>query len=257
MGGGFAQEVETFLFVAADAGDANHHANEARKTGDGELLDTDGHLGVVVVGVDAECLLAVVAGGEALAGGGDVTVFGEGDEGGVHAAGVSAGEVCVGVVGIGFDLLVGESNGGVGERFDAVACALGNVDGALVGQEGVVGVVGGVEEVLIIELAEDERLEDEGGDDGALWIGFLDGLEAGEGSVVVEDVEVVVGFADLGSEVDGVSVGGGIVGLGAGWNSGGGSGQGYEGGEDEGAEFYAAFYGSSPWAAKNLCSMGG
>ena len=109
----------------------------------------------------------------------------------------------------------------------------------------------------MIKLAEDERLEDEGGDDGALGIGFLDGLEAGEGSVVVEDVEVVVGFADLGSEVDGVSVGGGVVGLGAGWSSRGGSGQGYEGGEDEGEEFYAAFYGSSPWAAKNLCSMGG
>ncbi|WP_433983114.1 hypothetical protein RBB78_15995 [Tunturiibacter empetritectus] len=38
----------------------------------------------------------------------------------MHAAGVSAGEVGVGVVGIGFDLLVGEGDGGVGERFDAV-----------------------------------------------------------------------------------------------------------------------------------------
>jgi hypothetical protein len=197
VGGGFAQEVQAFFFVAADSGDADHDSDEARKTGDGELLDADGHLGVVVVGVDAEGLLAVVAGGEALAGGGDVTVFGEGDEGGVHAAGVPAGEVCISVVGIGFDLLVGEGDGGVGEGFDAVACGLGNVDGALVGEEGVVRVVGGVEEVLIVELAEDERLEDEGGDDGALGIGFLDGLEAGKGSLVVEDVEVIVGFADL------------------------------------------------------------
>ena len=198
VGSGFAEEVEAFFFVAADSGDADHDANEPRKTGDGELLDADGHLGVVVVGVDAEGLLAVVAGAEALAGGGDVTVFGEGDEGGVHAAGVSAGEVGVGVVGVGFDLLVGEGDGGVGDRFDAVACGLGNVDGAFVGKEGIVGVVGGVEEVLIVEFAEDERLEDEGGDDRALGIGFLDGLEAGKGSVVVEDVEVIVGFANLG-----------------------------------------------------------
>ena len=39
----------------------------------------------------------------------------------------------------------------------------------------------------------------------------LDGFEAGEGTVVVEIVEVVVGLADLGGEVDGVCVGGGIV----------------------------------------------
>jgi hypothetical protein len=186
-------------------------------------------------------------------------VFGEGDEGGVHAASVSAGEVCVGIVGIGFDLLVGEGDGGVGERFDAVACGLGNVDGSLVGEEGVVGVVGCVEEVLIVEFAEDERLEDVGGDDGALWIGLLDGFEAGEGSLVVEDVEVIVGFADLGSEVDGIGVGGRVVGLGVDWRrrDGDGDGERGEGYENKGEDFYAAFYGASPWGAKNLCSAGG
>ena len=208
--GRLPQHLQALLLVPTDSHNANHDADPARQAGHRELLDADGHLGVVVVGVDAECLLAVVAGGEALACGGDVTVFGEGDEGGVHATGVSAGEVGVGVVGIGFDLLIGEGDGGVGERFNAVACGLGNVDGAFGGEEGVVGVVGGVEEVLIVEFAEDEGLEDEGCDDGALWIGFLDGLEAGEGSLVVEDVEVVVGFANLGGEVDGVGVGGGV-----------------------------------------------
>jgi len=46
---------------------------------------------------------------------------------------------------------------------------------------------------------------------------FLDGLEAGEGAVVVEVVEVLVGLADLRGEVDGVGVGGGTVGVREGW----------------------------------------
>ena len=98
VGGGLAEEVETFLLVASNAGDADQHANEARKTGDGELLYADGHLGVGVTGIDFEGLLAVVARCKALAGGGDKAVVGEGDEGGVHAAGITAGEVGVRVV---------------------------------------------------------------------------------------------------------------------------------------------------------------
>ncbi len=61
VGGGFAEEIETFLLVAGDAGDADHDAEDAGETGDGELLDAHGHLGVGVVGVDLEGLLAVVA----------------------------------------------------------------------------------------------------------------------------------------------------------------------------------------------------
>jgi hypothetical protein len=72
--GGFAEEVETLLLVAADAGDADHHADEAREAGNGELLDADGHLGVGVAGVDLEGLLTVATGSETLAGGGDVAV---------------------------------------------------------------------------------------------------------------------------------------------------------------------------------------
>jgi hypothetical protein len=59
VGCGFAEEVEAFLLVAGDAGDANHDAKKARQAGDGELLDADGHLGVGVAGVDSKGLLAV------------------------------------------------------------------------------------------------------------------------------------------------------------------------------------------------------
>ena len=237
VGGGFAEEVETFLLVAADAGDADHDAEEAGEAGDGELLDADGHLGVGVVGIDLEGLFAVAAGGEALAGGGDVAVVGEGDEGGVHAASVAAGEVGVRVVGVGLDLLVAEGDGGVGEGLDAVAGGLGDGDAAFGGEEGVVRVVGGVEEVLMVELAEDERHEDVAGGDGGLRVGLLDGLEAGEGAVVVEVVEVLVGFADLRGEVDGVGVGGWDCRVREGWSCQ------QESEKKEAEGFGAAFYG--------------
>jgi hypothetical protein len=41
----------------------------------------------------------------------------------------------------------------------------------------------------------------------------LDGFEAGEGALVVKVVEVLVGFANLGGEVDGVGVVVGFCGL--------------------------------------------
>jgi hypothetical protein len=55
-----------------------------------------------------------------------------------------------------FDLLVGKSYGGVGEGFDAVTNGLGDRDVALGGEEAVMRVVGGVEEVLTVEFAEDD-----------------------------------------------------------------------------------------------------
>ena len=68
----------------------------------------------------------------------------------------------------------------------------------------------------------------------------LDGFEAGEGAVVVEVVEVVVGLADLRGEIDGVGVGGGIVGVSDNWCC-------QQNGEEKEAQgFDAAFYGSSP-----------
>jgi hypothetical protein len=129
----------------------------------------------------------------------------------VHASGIASGEVGVLVVGVLFDLAVAEGNGGVGEGFDTVAGGLGNGDAALGGEEAVVGVVGGVEEVLMVEFAKDERLQDVADGDGALGIGFLNGFEAGKGALVVEVVEMLVGFADLGGEVDGIGVGGGVI----------------------------------------------
>ncbi len=91
----------------------------------------------------------------------------------------------------------------------------------------------------MVELAKDERHQDVAGGDGGLRVVSLDGLEAGEGAVVVEVVEVLVGFADLGGEVDGVGVGGGIVGVREGWRC-------QQDGEEYAESFYAAFYGSSP-----------
>ena len=73
------------------------------------------------------------------------------------------------------------------------------------------GVVGGVEEVLVVKLAEDEHHEDVVGGHGVLWVGSLDGFEAGERAVVVEVVEVLVCLANLRGEIDGVGVGGGVV----------------------------------------------
>ena len=247
VGGGFAEEVQTLFFVAADACDADHDANEAGQAGDGELLNADGHLGVGVVGIEPEGLFAVAAGGVALAGGGDEAVIDQRDEGGVHASRVASGEVGVGVVGILFDLLIAEGDGGVGEGFDALARGLGNGDAALGGEEAVVGVVGGVEQVLMVELAEDDRHEDVAGGDGALRVGALDGFEAGEGAVVVEVVEVLVRLADGGGEIDGVGVGGGVGLLRVGWRL-------KEEGEEEGRDdFCGVFYRCSP-EFEDLCA---
>jgi hypothetical protein len=73
-----------------------------------------------------------------------------------------------------------------------------------------------------------------------LRVVLLDGLEAGEGAVVVEVVEVFVGLANFGGEVDRVGVGGGIGGVREGW----GCQQECE--KEEAQGFDAAFYGSSP-----------
>jgi len=40
-----------------------------------------------------------------------------------------------------------------------------------------VSVVGGVEEILTVEFAKDDREEDVADGDDALWVGALDGLE--------------------------------------------------------------------------------
>ena len=137
--------------------------------------------------------------------------------GSVHHARPRSREIGVGVVGVRLNLLVAEGDGGVGEGLDAGADVGGNGDAALGGEEGVVGVVGGVEQVLTVEFAEDKRLEDVAGGDGGLWVVLLDGFEASEGAVVVEVVEVIVSLADLRGEIDGIGVGFGIVGVSDDW----------------------------------------
>jgi len=144
-------------------------------------------------------------------------VVDEGDKGGVHASRIASGKVGVRVVGVLLDLLVAEGDGGVGEGFDAVADGLGDGDVSPGGEEAVVRVVGGVEEVLAVELAEDDGQKDVADGDGALGVSALDGLEADKSSVVVEVVEVLECLADRWGEIDGVGVGGGVVLLRVGW----------------------------------------
>jgi hypothetical protein len=92
----------------------------------------------------------------------------------------------------------------------------------------------------MVELAEDERHEDVAGGDGGVRVVSLNSFEAGEGAVVVEVVEVLVRLAELGGEVDGIGVGGGVVVV----REGRGCQQEREKEEVEG--FDAAFYDSSP-----------
>jgi hypothetical protein len=92
----------------------------------------------------------------------------------------------------------------------------------------------------MVEFAEDERHEDVAGGDGGVRVVSLNSFEAGEGAIVVEVVEVLVGLANLGGEIDGVGVGGGVVGV----REGRGCQQEREKKEAEG--FDAAFYDSSP-----------
>ena len=222
---GLTELIETLLLVSADAHEADDEPDPAREAGDGELLDADGHAGVGVLRIDLEGGFGVVAGGVALMGGGGEGVVYKGDEGGVHAFGIAAGEVGVGVVGIGLEGGVGEVGDFDEEGFDAVADGLGNIDLALGGEEAVVGVVGGVEEVLMVELAEDEGGEDVvpgHGIGGMLGGNLLLDFERG---VVVEVVEVQHGLADLGIEVEGIGVEVGLCGR-----------EGGEGEEEEGEE---------------------
>src|SRR5260370_25663837 len=135
----------------------------------------------------------------------------------MHTAGVSAGDVGVLVPGIGLDELVAHGDGGARERLDAVARGLGDGDAALGGEKGVVGVVGGVDKMLVVEHAEDVQHEDVVGGHGVPRVLPVDGLEAGKGAVIVEVVEVLVGLAHQGSQVDGIGVGGGIKRLRVGW----------------------------------------
>ena len=111
------------------------------------------------------------------------------------------GEVGVFVGGVGFDALFADGVDGVGEGLDAVAGGGGDGDGAFGGEEGVVRVVGGIEEILAVELAEDGGHEDIAGGHGVVGVHSEDGLEARDGAFVVEDVVVLESVVD--GRVDG------------------------------------------------------
>jgi len=166
-------------------------------------------------------------------------VIDQGDEGSVHTACVTPGEVGVGIVGIGFDLLISEGDGGAGKEFDAVADGLRDGNVAFGGEEGVVSVVSGVQEVLAVEFAKDQCEEYVADGDDALRMCSLNGFEASESAFIVEVVEVHEGVADFWGQVDGVGVGGGVVRLRVGRSR-------QQEGEEEAEDFYAAFYDSSP-----------
>ncbi len=138
----------------------------------------------------------------------------EGDEDGVHAFGIAAGEESIGVVGVDGQLGVGELLDLVGKGLDAVAGGFGDVDFALDGEETVVGVVGGVEEILVVEFAEDDRGEDvvPGHGVGGVLLGDL--FLNFEGGIEVEVVEVEHGLLELGLEIEEVGMEGGSLGVG-------------------------------------------
>ena len=221
--GRLAEVGEAVFLAAADAHEADHEAEEFGQAGDGEALDADGHPGVGVEGIDGEGGFGVVAGGEALAGGGDEGVVDEGDEDGVHTLGVAAGEKGVRIIGISRELGVGEVLDLAGEVFDAGAGSRGDGDFALHGEEAVVRVVGGVEQILVVELAKDEGGEEVVGGHGVVWMLLGDLFLDLEGGVEVEVVEELEGLADGGREIKGVGV---EVGL-------GGSGEREERGEED------------------------
>jgi len=210
--GGLAEVGEAFLLIAADAHDADHEAQPLGQAGDGEALDADGHPGVGVLGIDFEGGFGVVAGGVALAGGGSEGVVDERDEDGVHALGVAAGEERVGVVGIGGEFGIGEVLDLAGEVFDAGAGGLRDIDFALHGEEAVVRVVGGVEQILVVELAKDKGREQVVR--GHRVVGVLAGdlLLDFERGVEVEVVEELEGLADGRREIEGVGVEDGLGG---------------------------------------------
>ena len=79
---------------------------------------------------------------------------------------------------------------------------VGDGDVAFGGEEGIVRVVGGVEQILVVKLAEDGDHLDVAVGHGLLRMGFQDALKADERAVVIEDVKVLVPVMDRGIEVE-------------------------------------------------------
>ena len=82
------------------------------------------------------------------------------------------------------------------------------------GEEAVVGVVGGVEQVLAVELLKDEGVEQHDRGLRVAGVGLVVAVKAGDGARVILDVKVVVGLAHGGVVIHGVGVDGGGQGAG-------------------------------------------
>ena len=121
----------------------------------------------------------------------------------MHAAGVTTLKPGVCVVGIGLDALVRELNRGVIEVLDPLLFSWRHMDVlTLVGEEGVVRIVGGIEQVLVVELAEDVGHQQVVVGHGVFGVGLQNDFHARDRTVEVHDVEVLVGVANLRRQVE-------------------------------------------------------
>ena len=79
-------------------------------------------------------------------------------------------------------------------------------DGVAAGEKAVVGVEGGVEQILPVELLEERGFKQVGGGLRIAGVLGMEALEAADGLGKVEVVEVMEGFAHLGIVVHGIGV---------------------------------------------------
>ena len=75
------------------------------------------------------------------------------------------------------------------------------------GEEAVVGIEGGVEEVLAVELLKDVGFEEERGGLRIAGMGLKDALKELDCAGIIEVVEVLEGLPDQGIAIEGIGVG--------------------------------------------------
>ncbi len=138
-------------------------------------------------------------------------MIGQRNERGVETACIAAREVGARVARVDLQALLGKLRRLVGKELDAFAMSSRDVDLACGRQEGIVRVVGGVEQVLVIELTEDRHHQVVAVGHGVVRVLLDDLVEARDGAVVVKVIEVPVGVADGGVEVQWIGMGGGLL----------------------------------------------
>ena len=133
-------------------------------------------------------------------------MIGKRNEGCVNALRVAASEQCVLILRVVLEPLVGERRDLVGKVFDPLAIGCGNIDAALVGQEGIVRIVGRVEQILVVEFAKNCDHLRVGVSDRLLRVSLDYLVEAGQRSIVVQIVEVLVAVANHRVEIQRIGV---------------------------------------------------